>query len=117
MENKDHSEVRENESEESEEEVQEIEYELIAKPKTKSAVWNFFHVENDSEGSLSNTDKLICCKYLEPIAARYGNTSNLFNHLCYKHPLVYARVHDKKKSKQKSSKGSSLKDSYHSANY
>ena len=54
MENEDlySSEVRESENEESEEEVQEIESELIAKPKTKSAVWNFFRVESDSEGHL-----------------------------------------------------------------
>ena len=84
------SEARENESEESEEEVQEIESTLIAKPKTKSAVWNFFRVESDSDGHPSNTNKPICCKCLEPVAASYGNTSNLFNHFRLKHPLVYA---------------------------
>ena len=98
MENED---LYESENEESEEVVQEIESELIAKPKTKSAVWNFFRVESDSEGRPSNTDKPICCKCLEPVAASYGNTSNLFNHLCHKHPLVYAQVRDKKKSKKK----------------
>ena len=101
------NEARENENEESEEEVQEIESTLIAKPKTKSAVWNFFRVESDSDGCPSNTTKPICCKCLEPVAASYGNTSNLFNHLCRKHPLVYARVHDKKS--KRNSKGSSLK--------
>ena len=45
----DSCEVFENESKESEEEVQEIKSELITKPKTKSAIWNFFHVESDSE--------------------------------------------------------------------
>ena len=112
MENEDlySSDVRESENEESEEEVQEIESELIAKPKTKSAVWNFFRVESDSEGRPSNTDKPICCKCLERVAASYGNTSNIFNHLRRKHPLVYTRVRDKKKSKKKSSKGSSSKE-------
>ena len=100
------SESRENESEESEE-VQEIELTLIAKPKTKSAVWNFFLIESDSDGRPSNTNKPICCKCLEPVAASYGNTSNLFNHLHHKHPLVYARVYDKKS--KRNSKGSSLK--------
>ena len=98
------SEARENESEE---EVQEIESTLIAKPKTKLAVWNFFRVESDSDGRPSNTNKPICCKCLEPVAASYGNTSNLFNHLHRKHPLVYTRVHDKKS--KRNSKGSSSK--------
>ena len=100
------SEAQENVSEESEE-VQEIESTLIAKPKTKSAVWNFFRIESDSDGRPSNTNKPICCKCLEPVAASYGNTSNLFNHLFRKHPLVYARVHDNKS--KRNSKGSSLK--------
>ena len=104
----DYEQVHENESEESEQEVQEVESTLIAKPKTKSAVWNFFHVESDSDGCLSNTNKPICYKCMEPVAASYGNTSNLFNHLHHKHPLVYAQVYDKKKCKKKasSSKGS-----------
>jgi len=46
---------------------------------------------------------------LEPVIASYGNTSNLLNHLCCKHPLVYTQVHDKKKGKKKNSKVSSLK--------
>ena len=91
----DSDEVRENESKRSEDKVQEIESMLIAKPKTKSAVWNFFLVESDSDGCPSNTNKLIWCKCFEPVAAIYGNTSNLFNHLRCKHPLVYAQVHDK----------------------
>ena len=90
--------VHENESEESE---QEVESTLIAKPKTKSAVWNFFRVESDSDGRPSNTNKPICYKCMEPVAASYGNTSNLFNHLRRKHPLVYAQVYDKKKCKKK----------------
>ena len=53
-----------------------------------------------SDGSRSNTNKLICCKCLEPVAASYGNTSNLFNHLYRKHPLVYVQVHDKNISKR-----------------
>lgn len=61
------SETRENESEE---EVQEIE-------STKSVVWNFFHVESDSDGRLSNTNKPICCKCLEPVAASYGKTAKV----------------------------------------
>ena len=103
----DSDEVRENKSEGSEDEVQEVESTLIAKPKTKSAVWNFFLVESDSDGRPSNTNKLICCKCFEPIAASY----NLFNHLHHKHPLVYTQVHDKKKCKKKCSKASSSKGS------
>ena len=89
--------------------MQEVESTLIAKPKTKSAVWNFFLVESDSDDS--NTSKPICCKCFKPVAASYGNTSNLFNHLCRKHPLVYAQVHDKKKCKKKCSKALSSKGS------
>ena len=54
-EDQDSSEARENESEESEEGLQEHRVTLIAKPKTKWAVWNFFRVESDSEGHPSNT--------------------------------------------------------------
>ena len=97
----DYEQVHENESEESEQEVQEIESMLITKPKTKSAVWNFFRVESDSDGRPRNTNKPICCKFMEPVAASYGNMTNLFNHLCRKHPLVYAQVYDKKKCKKK----------------
>ena len=89
-----------NESEESEEEVQEIESALIVKPKTKSAAWNFFHIKRYNDGCSSNTNKPICSKCLVPVAASYGNTSNLFNCLRCKHPLVYAQVHDEKKSKR-----------------
>ena len=92
----DSSEESGNESEESEEEVQEIESTLIVKPKTKLVVWNFFHVESDNDGCPSNTNKPICCKCLEPVTASYGNTSNIFNHLRCKHPLIYTQVHDKK---------------------
>jgi len=82
---------------------------LILKPKTKSAVWSFFCVKSNSNGRPSNTNKPICCQCLEPVAASYGNTSNLFNYLCRKHPLVYTQVHDKKKCKKKNSKVLSLK--------
>ena len=100
----DSSEESGNESKESEEEVREIESTLIV--KTKSVVWNFFRVKSDNDGRLSNTNKPISCKCLEPVTANYGNTSNLFNHLRCKHPLIYAQVHDKKKSKR------SKKESY-----
>ena len=89
-----------NESKESEEEVQEIKSTLIIKPKTKLAAWNFFHIKRYNDGCPSNANKLICSKCLEPVAASYGNASNLFNYLGCKHPLVYAQVHDKKKSKR-----------------
>ena len=65
--------------------VQEVELALIAKPKNKLAVWNFFHVQTDSNGCPSNTNKPICYKCMEPVAATYGNTINLFNHLCCNH--------------------------------
>ena len=96
----DSSEESGNESKESEEEVQEIESTLIVKPKTKSVVWNFFRVESDNDGRLSNTNKPICCKCLEPVAANHGNTSKLFNHLRRKHPLIYAQVHDKRNQRE-----------------
>ena len=63
----DYEQVHENKSEESEQEVQEIESTLITKPKTKSAVWNFFRVDSDSDGHPSNTNKPICCKCMEPV--------------------------------------------------
>ena len=71
-------EVCENESKESEQEVWEVESTLIAKPKTKLAVQNFFHVESDSNGCPSNTNKPICYNCMEPVTASYGNTSTLF---------------------------------------
>ena len=89
-----------NKSEESEEEVQEIESTLIVKPKTKLLVWNFFRVESDNDGCPSNTNKPICCKSLEPVAANYGNTSNLFNHLRCKHPLIYAKFMTKRNQRE-----------------
>ena len=76
--------------------------------RLKLAVWNFFWVKSNSDECPSNTNRPICCKCLEPVAASYGNTSNFFNHLHCKHPLVYAQIHDKKKSKR-SKKGLSSK--------
>ena len=102
--------IRENETEESDEGVQEVELTLIVKPKTKSAVWSFFCIESDSNGRPNNTNKPICCKCCEPVAASYGNTSNLFSHLRRKHPLLYAQIHNNKKCKN-SSKASSSRGS------
>ena len=88
----DYEQVHENESEESEQGVQEVELTLITKPKTKLAVRNFFRVEVIAMAVTVIQNKPICCKCMEPVAASYGNTSNLFNHLRHKHPLVYAQV-------------------------
>ena len=81
--------------------VQEIESRLIIKPKTNLEVWNFIASKVIVMGThATNTNKLICCKCLEPVTASYRNTSNLFDYLHRKHSLVYAYDHDEKKSKR-----------------
>ena len=68
-------------SEESEADEQEVNVSLVPKPRTKSAVWNYFRVESNSDGQPSNLSKPVCTKCLTAVSAMHGNTSNLFTHL------------------------------------
>ena len=87
-------------SEESEADEQEADVSLVPKPRTKSAVWNYFRVESDSDGQPSNLSKLVCTKCLTAVSAMHGNTSNLFTHLRRKHPLLFAQVCNKRSRKK-----------------
>ena len=64
-------------SEESEADKQEADVLLVPKPRMKSAVWNYFRVESNSDRQPSNLLKPVCTKCLTAVSATYGNTSNL----------------------------------------
>ena len=61
-----------------------MEKELVTKQNTKSHVWKYFSFEPDESGKPSK-DHPKCCLCKTEIAAKDGNTSNLFSHLKNKH--------------------------------
>ena len=73
---------------------------LVPKPMMKSAVRNYFRIESDNNRQPYRLSKLICTKCQKPVSATHGNTSNLFTHLCRKHPVLFAQVDEKRKHKK-----------------
>ena len=63
---------------------------ILAKPKTRSPVWEHFGLEANEKGWPAKSDKAVCwlCKKL--IVTKGGNTSNLQAHLKNHHPLVFS---------------------------
>ena len=88
----------------SDEENEEEHVDLASKPKTMSAVWNYFGIKSDSLGNplTSEIEKPVCKLCQKPIPAKGSNTSNLFKHLENNHPeeFVEARRASKGRMKQ-----------------
>ena len=55
--------------------------ELVPKPKTTSAVWQYFGFIADEEGRPKNEQQPICKLCKKTVLSRGSNTSNLFAHL------------------------------------
>ena len=67
---------------------------LVKKPKSSSAVWNYFGLEADLNGVPlpGKEEKPVCKSYKVNVSAKGGNTSNLFTHLRDHHPDLYAEA-------------------------
>ena len=67
---------------------------LITKPKTSSAVWNFFGVKSNSSGnpSVGEVEKPVCKLWEKVVPAKGSNTPNLFKHLETSHPKAYSEA-------------------------
>ena len=65
---------------------------LVRKRNTKSSVWHNFGLMATQDGKAIETeqDKPICRTCGKGVHAKGSNTTNLFQHLCEHHPLVYA---------------------------
>ena len=79
---------------------------LVAKRNTSAQVWKHFGFEADDNGRPRQLCRPQCRVCLTEVAAKDGNTTNLYSHLKNKHPDVYAEV-CKSKAKPKRPAGQS----------
>jgi len=63
--------------------------ELILKQNTKAFIWKYFDFELNEKGNLQSKDQPKCQLCRLEIAAKDGNTTNLYSHLKNKHPEEY----------------------------
>ena len=70
----------------------ELEIELVAKRKTIAPVWKHFGFEADEKGKPQSPDRPNCRVYQQEVAAKDGNTSNLYSHLKNRYPDLYLQV-------------------------
>ena len=77
---------------------------LVAKQNTSTLMWKHFGFEADESGK----PRQLCCPQCrichQEVAAKDGNTSNLYSHLKNKHPELYTEV-CKSKAKPKRQAG------------
>ena len=73
---------------------------LVQKKNTTSQVWRYFGFEPDSNGRPKNCDSPKCKLCLLCVTAKWGNTSNLLNHLRKHHPQEYGIVKSTTGTKQ-----------------
>ena len=62
---------------------------LVSKPNAKAFVWKYFGFERNEKGKPRSKDHPKCRLCRLEIAAKDGNTSNLYSHLRNKHPEEY----------------------------
>ena len=70
----------------------EPEIKLVAKRKTITLVWKHFGFKADKKGKPRLPDRPKCCVCQQEVAAKDGNTSNLFSYLKNCHPDLYLQV-------------------------
>ena len=63
--------------------------ELISKQNTKAFVWKYFGFKPNENGNPRSKDQPKCQLCRLEIAAKDGNTTNLYSHLKNKHPEEY----------------------------
>ena len=63
---------------------------ILARPNTRSPVWEYFRLEANEKGQPANSDKAVCwlCKKL--MMGKGGNTSNMRVHPKNHHPLAFS---------------------------
>ena len=67
----------------------EPEIELVGKRKTIAPVWKHFGFEADEKGKPRSPDRPKCRVCQQEVAAKDGNTSNLYS---YRHPDLYLQA-------------------------
>ena len=72
--------------------------ELVPKPKTTSAVWQYFGFIANEEGRPKNEQQPICKLCKKTVLSRGSNTSNLFAHLRANHPSTHQLIKKAKPS-------------------
>ena len=68
------------------------EIQLVANRKTIAPVWKHFGFEADEKGKPRSPDHSKCRVCQQEVAAKDGNTSNLYSHLKNRHPDLYLQV-------------------------
>ena len=74
--------------------------EIMAKPSTKSVVWEYFGLEKGSNRQPMATDQAVCRTCRKRSSAKNGNTSNLLAYLKPHHTKIYAEATEAMKGKQ-----------------
>ena len=75
--------------------------ELVKKSGTKSAVWDFFGLEQGRDGKPINDGSVICCSCCRRVIARSGYTSNLLVHLKANLPKIYYKAKESMSTKER----------------
>ena len=65
---------------------------LVSKPRTKSAIWQYFGVKLDSDGKPMDNGLVFCKICHRGVMAKSGNTSNLMAHLKNNHKSVHSQL-------------------------
>lgn len=60
--------------------------------RVRSEVWKYFGYKKDAEGMVVEDGFPICKKCGREIAAKHGNTSNMFTHLRRNHPIQFREI-------------------------
>lgn len=60
--------------------------------KVKSEVWKYFGYRKNAQGSIVEDGFPICKECGKEVAAKRGNTSNMFTHLRHNHLLEFSEV-------------------------
>ncbi|XP_065150719.2 uncharacterized protein [Paramisgurnus dabryanus] len=63
--------------------------------RVRSEVWKYFGYKKDEEGMVVEDGFPICKKCGREIAAKHGNTSNMFTHLRRNHPIQFREIMQK----------------------
>ena len=69
-----------------------LQMDLVAKPRAKSALWDYFGLEKGRDGQPIDNGNVICCTCYRRVLAKNGNTSNLLAHLKANHGKVYSEA-------------------------
>ena len=54
---------------------------LLPKPRTKSVVWDYFGLEQDTNGRAIDDGTVICRTCRRRVVPKHGNTSNPSSHI------------------------------------